>query len=144
MHKYDRPVTKVQEIRDITMPQILLVDDDRDILDVIRLDLEDDPANSVDTSSAAAEAIEKARSHLSDVIISDWRMPGMNGTDLIRKLRSDGCPSYIILYSGYTLNTDIRTALDCGADYYLHRGGDPEQEFAELRRIIGTIAKKKP
>ncbi len=125
------------------MPRILLVDDDRDILDIMRLDLEDDPENSVDTTNAAAEAIEKVRKQLYDVIISDWRMPGMNGTELIRNLRNDGCPSYIILYSGYTMNTQIRSALDCGADYYLHRGGDPDQEFAELRRVIGTITKTK-
>ncbi|MDD1691221.1 MAG: response regulator [Methanoregula sp.] len=125
------------------MPRILLVDDDRDILDIMRLDLEDDPENSVDTTNVAAEAIEKVRKQPYDVIISDWRMPGMNGTELIRNLRNDGCPSYIILYSGYTLNTQIRSALDCGADYYLHRGGDPDQEFAELRRVIGTITKKK-
>ena len=126
------------------MPQILLVDDDRDILDIVRLDLEDDQANAVDVSCTAAEAIDKATHHRYDVIISDWRMPGMNGTDLIRKLRNNGCRSYIILYSGYTLNTEIRTALESGADYYLHRGGDPEQEFAELRRLITTIAKKQP
>ena len=125
------------------MLRILLVDDDRDILDIMRLDLEDDPENSVDTTNAATEAIEKVRKNLYDVIISDWRMPGMNGTELIRALRNDGCPSYIILYSGYTMNTQIRSALDCGADYYLHRGGDPDQEFAELRRVIGTITKPK-
>jgi CheY-like chemotaxis protein len=125
------------------MLRILLVDDDRDILDIMRLDLEDDPENSVDTTNAATEAIEKVRKNLYDVIISDWRMPGMNGTELIRALRNDGCPSYIILYSGYTMNTQIRSALDCGADYYLHRGGDPDLEFAEIRRVIGTIPKKK-
>lgn len=125
------------------MPRILLVDDDRDILDIIRLDLEDDKANTVDISNTAEEAIEKVNNNRYDVIISDWRMPGMNGTDLIRKLRSDGCTSYIILYTGYNLITDIRDALDCGADYYLHRGGDPEQEFAELHRAINTIPGKR-
>lgn len=124
------------------MPRILLVDDDPDILDIIRLDLNDDKANAVDTTSTAAEAIEKVRKNRYDVIISDWRMPGMNGTDLIRKLREDGCSSYIILYTGYTMSTDIRTALDCGADFYLHRGGDPEKEFAELHRVITTMANK--
>jgi len=122
------------------MPRILLVDDDPDILEILSLDLKDDEANAVDITSAAAEAIEKVRKNRYDVIISDWRMPGMNGTDLIRKLRDDGCSSYIILYTGYTMNTDIRSALDCGADYYLHRGGDPEQEFAELHRVIRTMA----
>jgi CheY-like chemotaxis protein len=125
------------------MPRILLVDDDRDILDIIRLDLEDDPANMVDMTSSAADAISRVADKPYDVIISDWRMPKMNGTDLIRKLRKDGCSSYIILYTGYSLRNDIRSALDCGADYYLHRGGDPDREFAELRRVIVSMTKKK-
>lgn len=125
------------------MPRILLVDDDKDILDIIRLDLEDDPANAVDTTSTAAEAIRRVAGTPYDVIIADWRMPGMNGTDLIRKLRSDGCISFIILYTGYSLSSDLRTTLDCGADYYLHRGGDPDMEFAELHRLIKSAAGKK-
>jgi CheY-like chemotaxis protein len=118
------------------MTRILLVDDDRDILDIIRLDLEDDRENAVDTANTAADALEKVGKTRYDVIITDWRMPGMNGTDLIRKLRGDGCASFIILYSGYNISPDIRTALECGADHYLHRGGDPEQEFAEIHRMI--------
>jgi len=124
------------------MPRILLVDDDRDILDIVRLDLEDDPANTVDITSNAKEAIDRVSNARYDVIISDWRMPGMNGIEFIRKLRSDGCNSYIILYSGYVQGADIRNALDCGADYYLHRGGDPEQEFADIHRLIAGITKK--
>jgi len=126
------------------MPRILLVDDDQDILDIIRLDLEDDPANAVETTSTAAEAIRKVASTPYDVIIADWRMPGMNGTDLIRRLRKDGCASFIILYTGYTLGSDLRATLDCGADHYLHRGGDPDLEFSELHRLIKSTAGKKP
>ena len=126
------------------MVRILLVDDDRDILEIMRLDLEDDRANTVDTAHTAADALEKVRNTQYDAIITDWRMPGMNGTDLIRKLREDGCASFIILYSGYNISPDIRTALECGADHYLHRGGDPEVEFAELHRMIKTRANKRP
>lgn len=124
------------------MPRILLVDDDKDILDIVRLDLEDDPANAVDITSTATEALEQVRISRYDVIISDWRMPGMNGIELIQKLRSEGCNAYIILYSGFIQGADIRQALDCGADYYLHRGGDPEKEFADIHRVIAGLAQK--
>jgi len=124
------------------MPRILLVDDDKDILDIVRLDLEDDPANAVDITSTASEALEQVRRSRYDVIISDWRMPGMNGIELIQKLRSEGCNAYIILYSGFIQGADIRQALDCGADYYLHRGGDPEKEFADIHRVIAGLAQK--
>ncbi|WP_321504423.1 response regulator [uncultured Methanoregula sp.] len=119
------------------MIHILLVDDDRDILDIMRLDLEDVPAFAVDTCSASTEAVELIRQGNYDVIIADWRMPVLNGTELIKKIRSNGCKSLVILYSGHNVSSDIRTAIDSGADYYLHRGGDPETEFAQLREMIG-------
>jgi len=122
------------------MIRILLVDDDRDILDIMRLDLEDDPALAVDTCSASTEAIEKVKQCNYDAIIADWRMPVMNGTELIRQLRQDGCKSLVILYSGHNISSDIRTAIDGGADYYIHRGGDPDSEFAQLRQIIWKAA----
>jgi CheY-like chemotaxis protein len=118
------------------MISILLVDDDSDILEIIRLDLEDDPAFIVDISSTSTEALKKAQANRYDVIITDWRMPEMNGTQLIRALRADGCKSRIILYSGHNISSDIRTALDSGADHIVHRGGDPDSEFAELRQKI--------
>ena len=118
------------------MISILLVDDDPDILEIIRLDLEDDPAFVVDTCGTSAEALKKAQTSRYDVIITDWRMPVMNGTKLIRALRADGCRSRIILYSGHNISADIRTALDSGADHVVHRGGDPDSEFAELRQKI--------
>jgi CheY-like chemotaxis protein len=118
------------------MISILLVDDDPDILEIIRLDLEDDPAFVVDTCGTSAEALKKAQTSRYDVIVTDWRMPVMNGTQLIRALRTDGCRSRIILYSGHNISADIRTALDSGADHVVHRGGDPDSEFAELRQKI--------
>jgi DNA-binding response OmpR family regulator len=126
------------------MTRILLVDDDRDILEIIRLDLEDNPAFAVDVSTSSSEALETAGKNPYDVIIADWRMPVMNGTELIRNLRSRGCSSYIILYSGCSIGADIRAALDFGADYYLHRGGDPDREFAELHRVIGQACSAVP
>lgn len=126
------------------MTRILLVDDDRDILEIIKLDLQDNPSFAVDTSSSSSEALETSRKNIYDVIIADWRMPVMNGTDLIRHLRSRGCTAYIILYSGCSLGSDIRSALDSGADYYIHRGGDPDREFAELHQVIDRAITARP
>ncbi len=121
------------------MIQILLIDDDPDILEIMKLDLEDEPAFSVDTAGSPAEALEKNRIRQYDVIITDWRMPVMNGTELIRELRKAGCRSRIILYSGHNISADIRTAMESGADHVIHRGGDPDTEFAEIRRKIRSV-----
>ena len=118
------------------MPKILLVDDDPDILDIIRLDLEDDPDNTVDVCRSGPEALRLAEQKKYEVIITDMRMPKMNGVILIKELRARGCESVVIVYSGQGMGSDIREALNCGADHYLRRGGDPDMEFSELHRII--------
>ena len=118
------------------MPEILLVDDDPDILDIIRLDLEDDPDNRVDVCRSGQEAIRLAGQKKYKVIITDMRMPKMNGVALIKELRAMGCDSIVVVYSGQGMGSDIREALNSGADHYLRRGGDPDKEFSELHRII--------
>jgi CheY-like chemotaxis protein len=121
------------------MPKILLVDDDPDILDIIRLDLEDDPDNKVEVCRSGQEALLLVELHPFDVIISDMRMPKMNGVALIKKLRAMGCNSTVIIYSGLGMGSDIREALESGADHYLRRSGDPETEFSELHRLIRNL-----
>ena len=118
------------------MSRILIVDDDPDILEIIRLELEDDPDYAVDTCITAAKALASVNANQYDVIIADWRMPFMNGTELVKTLRAQGCTSDIIIYSGKGMGQEIREALDSGADYYLNRRGDPGSEFAELKMII--------
>ncbi len=118
------------------MGRILLVDDDPDILDIIRLELEDDNGNKVDTCRSARSVLEKVDATKYDVIVSDLNMPGMDGAELVRELRARNCTSLIIIYSGHDLGAGIRRALDSGADHYLARQGDPEKEFAQLRSII--------
>jgi DNA-binding NarL/FixJ family response regulator len=63
-------------------------------------------------------------------------MPVMNGTELARALRIQGSTAYIIIYSGKGMCHDIHEALASGADYYVNRGGDPDSEFAELKKLI--------
>jgi CheY-like chemotaxis protein len=118
------------------MKRILLVDDDPDILDIIRLELEDDPGSSVDACRSGEEALGHAEKQVYDVIVSDLRMPGMDGAKLVKTLRNQGCHSLIIIYSGQDMGSGIREALESGANYYLSRTGDPETEFAELRELI--------
>ena len=119
------------------MIHILLIDDDKDILDIMRLDLEDDPAFAVDTCSASTVALEKIRERTYDVIVADWRMPVMNGTELIRQVRGNGCTSLVILYSGHNIGSDIRAAMESGADYYIHRGGIRIRSLPSCGRLSG-------
>jgi Response regulator containing CheY-like receiver, AAA-type ATPase, and DNA-binding domains len=128
------------------MTRILIVDDDRDILGLLRLEFEDEPGCSADTANDVHKALELVRVHPYDLIITDWRMPVMNGTEFVGAVRNQGCTTPIALYSGKECDQEIRDALDAGAEWYVGRRGNPEQEFPELKRIVQEIASrtKKP
>jgi len=122
------------------MTRILIVDDDTDILEILRLEFEDDPDCQADTSNGVARALDLAREHSYDAIITDWRMPVMNGTVFVSTLRKQGCTSAIIIYSGMDLDHEIRETLDAGANYYIPRLGDPTREFGELKDLLKKIS----
>lgn len=126
------------------MPRILLVDDDPDILEIMKLELEDDRSLSVDVCRSAQQALDRSLAHAYDVIITDLHMPGKDGAELVRELRLQGMKSLIIIYSGHDMGAGIRQALDSGADHYLARCGDPEREFAELRALIRKCQERAP
>ena len=118
------------------MTSVLIIDDDADILSLLRLEFEDDPGCSADTTPDAGEALDLARLRTYDLIVTDWRMPGMNGTELVAALRRQGCTSPIVIYSGKERDREIGEALGAGADGYVGRRGDPEKEFSELKAIL--------
>ncbi|MFA5236623.1 MAG: response regulator [Methanoregula sp.] len=118
------------------MTKILIVDDDPDILELLRLEFEDDPVCSADITTDVAKALVLARKRVYDVLITDWRMPVMTGTEFVSALRRQGCTSCIIIYSGKELDQEIQSALDAGANYYISRRGDPASEFGELKEIL--------
>jgi DNA-binding response OmpR family regulator len=124
------------------MTKILIVDDDADILELMRLEFEDDPECSADTTTEVTRALALAREHSYDTIITDWRMPIMNGSQFVSALRRQGCTSYIIIYSGMEPDQEMQKVLDTDADHYICRRGDPDREFGELKKIIKKVPAK--
>jgi DNA-binding response OmpR family regulator len=118
------------------MTKILIVDDDPDILELLHLEFEDDPTCHADITTDVLKALAMAGKRQYAVIITDWRMPVMNGTEFVTALRRQGCTSCVIIYSGRELDQEIRDALDAGANYYISRRGDPTSEFGELKEIL--------
>jgi DNA-binding response OmpR family regulator len=122
---------------------LLIIDDDADILEILRLEFEDEPGYRADITGVVDTALFLAKKNHYDAIISDWRMPVMNGTELVGALRQQGCTAAIIIYSGKEMDADIRETLDAGADYFVSRRGDPDSEFAELKQTLAAIVTHK-
>ncbi|MDO9326627.1 MAG: response regulator [Methanoregula sp.] len=124
------------------MISVLLIDDDPDLLDIIRMELENETDFVLQTCDSPAEAIELARTGKFDSIVCDFTMPEMNGCSLLHLLRSQGCTAHFILYSGMDQDDKITRDLTNCAAVFLQREGNPAAEFRELKRLIRTAASK--
>ncbi|MDD1719847.1 MAG: response regulator [Methanoregulaceae archaeon] len=115
---------------------VLLVDDEPALLDVTRLFLQKDGMMTFETCISAEEALKKMESISFDAIVSDFEMPGMDGIELLKHLRSRGNTTSFIIFTGKGREEVVIEALNNGADFYLQKGGDPRSQFAELRNMI--------
>lgn len=100
--------------------QIAIVDDDAIARKILRVGLTRQ-GYEVEEFSDGLAAWEGLQHSTSRLIITDWMMPGMDGLELIRRLRSAGLEGYlyIILLTGRDDQSDIIAGLEAGADDYL-------------------------
>ncbi|WP_246028463.1 SpoIIE family protein phosphatase [Shewanella atlantica] len=73
----------------------------------------------VTSCSSAEEAIESYRQQKADIVISDWRMPGMSGPELCQYFKKLPFPPYMLLLTGNNLTSHTVTGIESGADDFL-------------------------
>lgn len=104
----------------------LVVDDVADVTDMLSVLLTYEGYEVVTADSGFA-ALEAARQHKFDVIISDIGMPGMNGYDLARTLRT--LPGYdkvpMVAVTGFSMFDDRRRSIDAGFNAHLTKPIEP-------------------
>ncbi|HEX7887424.1 MAG TPA: response regulator [Phenylobacterium sp.] len=107
------------------MPTCLVVDDSRVIRKVSRRILED-LGFEVAEASDGVEAMAWCSAVMPDVILLDWRMPGMNGLEFLKTLRGEtgGDHPKVIFCSVENDLHAIREVLDAGADEYIMKPFD--------------------
>ena len=126
-------------------PTVVIVDDDKDLLSYLRIELaEQFNVESFDSSKAAWNAIT---SILPDVVISDIVMPEMDGNELCRKIKNNSNTNHIpiILLSSMTKDENIIEGLDSGGDIYLTKPFNIDILKRNIAQVIGsrqTIKKK--
>src|ERR1044072_2962385 len=101
--------------------RILIVDDDRKILDLL-LDLLQLEGYEVATAADGSEAIDLALSFQRDIVVSDVVRPQIGGVELCRRLKEDARTAYVpvLLISGLATSDDANIeGLHAGADDYV-------------------------
>lgn len=95
---------------------------------------------AVSVAVDGVEALEKAREHLPDLLITDILMPRMDGYSLCRQWKGDEILRQIplVFYTGtYTDPKDRQFALDIGADRFLLKPAEPEVLLATVEEVLG-------
>jgi len=118
------------------MIPVLLVDDDADMLDLMNLAFKESGSFDVTACLDAREAVSILKQRPIEVVISDYRMPIMNGGVFVRDARDTGYKGLFIIYSGRGKDPLIDQARRDGADVYIPRSGDFMKEFSSIKKLI--------
>jgi CheY-like chemotaxis protein len=122
---------------------ILLVDDNKMGLAARRVVLEE-LGHTVVTAVNGVDAMNAVNGQSFDLVITDWKMPKMDGIELIRNLRANEFPSPIILLSGFADNTGIRED-KTGADAVVQKSANEVQVLlSTVKRLLTRKTTRKP
>ena len=108
------------------MSKILLIDDEPDIVRVLSMSLRADGYDVIPAHSGA-EGIEVFEKERPDIVLTDIKMPGIDGYHLLKKIKEINADTRVVLMSGYSNDFSIREAIELGADEFIvkpFRGSD--------------------
>jgi len=114
--------------------RVLVVEDDDDIADILRRSLRNE-GYEVRTSADGIEALDVAAGFLPDVVVLDLGLPGLDGVEVCRRLRSDGDVP-ILMLTARAETEDRVTGLDSGADDYLVKPFERKELLARIRALL--------
>ena len=117
--------------------QILVVDDDKSIIEIVRAYLEQASYNVL-TADNGTSAMNKLRSEKPDLLILDLMLPDHDGWDITRSIRHDKRLSAIpiIMLTARVDDSDKIVGLELGADDYVTKPFNPREIVARVRALL--------
>ena len=116
--------------------KILIVEDERDILDLVTHYLEKEGFR-VRSATDGPAGLSAARQERPDLIVLDLMLPGMDGLEVCRKLRADSTNLVpIIILTAKAEETDRVVGLELGADDYLTKPFSPKELVARVKALL--------
>lgn len=117
-------------------PVMLIVDDNTEMLNFLSGSFAD--KYSILTAEDGLEALERLKENDVTLIVSDWMMPRMDGTELCRAVRADQATSHIpfILLTAKTDTHSKIEGMDCGADAYIEKPFSVQYLEACIKNLV--------
>ena len=120
------------------MAKILIVDDDQGMRDYLEIMLSRE-GYDVNTVPGGKEALTLCRKRKFDLVITDLKMSGMDGIDLLKSLKEISPEVMIILITGYASGETALAAMKGGAYDYLEKNFEPD----DLNKLVKDALSKK-
>jgi DNA-binding response OmpR family regulator len=116
---------------------VLVIDDEKDLLELVRYNLEKEHLDVI-TASDGQSGLEIGLKHKPDLVLLDLMMPGMNGLEVCKQLRSDARTSRvpIIMLTAKAAETDKIVGLEMGADDYITKPFSVRELLARVRAVL--------
>ncbi len=127
-------------------PLIYAVDDEHDILELIRVNLSNSGFR-LETFDRALPLFDKLEEQIPDLVVLDIMLPDMDGIEVCRRLKSDDKYKHlpIIMLTAKSGETDIVLGLELGADDYMVKPFSPRELSARIKSILRrTSASESP
>lgn len=120
---------------------ILIVDDYKTMLRIIRGLLSQIGFSNIDEAANGAEAVLKLKEKKYDLIISDWNMEPMTGLELLQNVRSDEKTKMIpfIMVTAESKTENVIAAKQAGVSNYIVKPFNAETLKAKLASVLGAF-----
>lgn len=134
-------MTKIAEFRTASgtnvKKKILVVDDEKDIVEMIAFNLQRNGYDVI-TAHKGDDALDLAERQIPDLIILDLMMPGLDGTEVTRRLKADPRTKNIplIMLTAKSEETDVVVGLTLGADDYIAKPFSMKILLARLNTVL--------
>jgi len=116
--------------------RVLVVDEDEDVLDLTATFLErESDSISAETESDAERALTRAIEEPFDCVVSDYRMPGMDGMELFEEIRGEGVEVPFVLFSAAVEDETVEKAQRVGVTDFIKKGAGTDH----YREMVATI-----
>jgi len=118
--------------------RILIVEDEFEQRQLISALLKNNTEYDVEIASSAEKALNALNKHQFEIILSDWKLPGMNGLDLLQKVKEHYPNTSFILMTAYGSISHAVSSMRAGADDYLAKPFEKDQLLFTLSKVANA------
>jgi CheY-like chemotaxis protein len=118
------------------MLSVLVIDDQKSLLEVLRPLLERFGNMNVKTALSSKEALGLLMNNTFDAMVVDYDLPDINGIEFLKIIRAKGDSTPVIIFTGVGREYAAIEALNNGADFFLKKGDDIQDQLLDIVHMI--------